>query len=189
MTGSPLLPDVHRVMVGSTNPVKIAAVRAVLGRCVSDLVVDGVAVPSGVPDQPWGDGETRAGAIARARAALAADPAADLGVGLEGGVVREPDGSVRTCAWAAIVDRAGEVSTGGSLAMPLPPGVVTLLDSGVELGHAMDQVARTTGTKHGRGAVGLLTGGLISRQAAYEPLVTYALARWLGRELWDTGPS
>lgn len=188
MTSSPLLPDVHRVVVGSTNPVKVAAVRAVLRRCAVEPSVHGVGVASGVPDQPWGDGETRAGAITRARAALAADPAADLGVGLEGGVVRDPDGSVRTCAWAAVVDRAGEVSTGGSLAMPLPPGVVALLEAGVELGHAMDQVAETTGTKHGRGAVGLLTGGLISRQAAYEPLVTYALARWLGQSLWDTGP-
>jgi inosine/xanthosine triphosphatase len=66
--------------------------------------------------------------------------------------------------------------------------VVALLEQGVELGHAMDQVAMTIGTKHGLGAVGLLTGGLITRQAAYEPLVTYALARWLGRTLWDTGP-
>ena len=140
---------------------------------------------SGVPDQPWGDLDTRAGAIARARAALATDPAADLGVGLEGGVVREADGSVRSCAWAAIVDRLGEVSAGGSLAMPLPPAVVALLEAGVELGHAMDQVARTSGTKHGAGAVGLLMAGLIDRQGAYEHLVTYALSRWLGAALWE----
>jgi inosine/xanthosine triphosphatase len=188
MSESPLLPEVRRVVVGSENPVKIGAVRAVLRRCATEPTVHGVAVPSGVPDQPWGDDETRAGAIARAHAALEADPAADLGVGLEGGVVREPDGTVRTCAWAAIVDRAGAVSTGGSLAMWLPPSVVALLDAGVELGHAMDQVAQAAGTKRGPGAVGLLTGGLISRQAAYEPLVTYALARWLGRALWDTSP-
>lgn len=188
MIGPVLLPDVHRVVVGSTNPVKIDAVRAVLARCTRDLMVCGVAVPSGVPDQPWGDVQTRSGAIARARAALRADSAADLGVGLEGGVVRDEDGAVRTCAWAAVVDRDGALSTGGSLAMLLPPAVVALLEKGVELGHAMDQVAQTTGTKHGGGAVGLLTGGLISRQAAYEPLVTYALARWLGRALWDTSP-
>ncbi len=187
MIGSPLLPDVHRVVVGSTNPVKIAAVRAVLDRCAAGVAVHGVAVASGVPDQPWGDSETRAGAITRAQAAMDSDPTADLAVGLEGGVVRDGDGTVRTCAWAAIVDRAGEVSAGGSLAMPLPPLVVALLEQGAELGHAMDQVAGTSGIKHGLGAVGLLTGGLITRQAAYEPLVTYALARWLGRALWDTG--
>ena len=185
MSGSTLLPGVHRVVVGSTNPVKIAAVRAVFTRCTSPLVVHGVAVPSGVADQPWGDAETRLGAVARAHAAMVVDVHADLGVGLEGGVVRDADGSVRSCAWAAIVDRAGLVSCGGSLAMPLPPAVIVLLDAGMELGHAMDRVAATSGTKHGSGAVGLLTAGLIDRQGAYEPLVTYALSRWLGAALWE----
>jgi len=48
----------------------------------------------------------------------------------------------------------------------------------------MDAVASTVDTKHGKGAVGLLTAGLITRQGAYEPLVTYALSRWIGRALW-----
>jgi len=69
--------------------------------------------------------------------------------------------------------------------MPLPPAVVTLLDRGVELGHAMDAIVRTTNIKHGRGAVGVLTGNLITRQQAYEPLVTYALARWIAAGLWE----
>ena len=185
MTGSSLLPWVHRVVVGSGNPVKVNAVRAVLARCTAAVVVHGIPVASGVPDQPWGDAETRDGALARARAALDSDPDADLAVGLEGGAVREGDGTVRTCAWAAIVDRQGVTSTGGSLAMPLPPRVVALLDAGVELGHAMDEVAQATNIKQGRGAVGVLTGGLLTRQQAYEPIVTYALARWIGAALWE----
>ena len=68
---------------------------------------------------------------------------------------------------------------GGSLAMPLPAIVAARVRAGEELGHAMDAVANTVGTKHGRGAVGILTAGLIDRQRAYEPLVTYALAPWL----------
>jgi len=185
MTATILLPGVHRVVVGSVNPVKVAAVEAVLSRCGPGIVVRGIAVSSGVPDQPWGDDETRAGALARARVALAHDLDAQLAVGLEGGVVRETDGSVRTCAWAAVVDRHGTTCSGGSLAMALPPAVVALLEAGMELGHAMDEVANTIDTKHGRGAVGLLTAGLITRQGAYEPLVTYALSRWIGRALWD----
>jgi non-canonical (house-cleaning) NTP pyrophosphatase len=35
--------------------------------------------------------------------------------------------------------------------------------------------------------VGILTAGLIDRQRAYEPLVTYALARWLAPEFYDSG--
>lgn len=167
-----------RVIVGSSNPVKIAAVRAVLARIAPGAHCDGVTVASGVPDQPWGDDETQRGAETRARAALAASDA-DLAIGLEGGVVELPGGGVRTCAWAVAVDRAGTVGIGGSLAVPLPDAVAALLRAGEELGHAMDRVSAQTGTKHGSGAVGILTAGLIDRQRAYEPLVTYALAPWL----------
>jgi inosine/xanthosine triphosphatase len=180
-----VLASLSHVVVGSTNPVKIAAVRTVLARVAAQVVVRGVGVASGVPDQPWGDEQTIAGARTRARRALAVSDAA-LAIGLEGGVVDEGDGRVRTCAWAVAVGRDGREGTGGSLAMPLPPGVVARLRAGQELGAAMDAEARVTGTSTGRGAVGLLTAGLIDRQAAYEPLVTYALAPWLAPEFFGT---
>ncbi len=167
-----------RVVVGSTNPVKIAAVRAVLARVRPEVEVFGVSVASGVPDQPFGDTETIRGAETRARRALEQSGVA-LAVGLEGGVVEEVDGTLRTCAWAVAIGADGARGVGGSLAMPLPTAVATRVRGGMELGHAMDEVAHTVGTKHGRGAVGILTAGLIDRQSAYETLVTYALARWL----------
>ncbi len=168
----------RRVIVGSTNPVKVATVRAVLARCAPDAEVVPLAVPSGVPDQPIGDEETQVGARTRARAALVTGRGT-LGVGLEGGVVILPDGRMRTCAWAVVVDADGREGVGGSLAMPLPAQVAERIRAGEELGLAMDAVARTTGTKHGVGAVGILTGGLMDRQRAYEPMLTYALAPWL----------
>jgi inosine/xanthosine triphosphatase len=180
------LASVRRVSVGSTNPVKIAAVRAVFSRVAPQATVEGVAVASGVPDQPWGDAETIAGARMRARRALEAT-GADLAIGLEGGVVEEADGQVRTCAWAVVVGRDGREGVGGSLAMPLPARVAARLRAGEELGLAMDAEARVSGTKTGRGAVGILTAGAIDRQGAYEPLVTYALAPWLAPAFFD-GP-
>lgn len=168
----------RRVVVGSTNPVKIAAVKAVLARAGSAATVESVAVPSGVRDQPVGDAETIRGATQRARAAL--DVAgADIAIGLEGGVVEEEDGTMRTCAWAAAVTRDGRAGIGGSLAMPLPRRVASLVRDGVELGHAMDRVTGGHNTKHGAGAVGILTSGLVDRQHAYETLVAYALAPFL----------
>src|SRR5687767_12904072 len=169
--------DVSRVAVGSANPVKDAAVRAVLSRSGSTAEVDSVAVASGVSDQPVGDVETIKGATQRARAALEMS-GADLGVGLEGGVVEE-DGFMRTCAWASVVNRDGRVGVGGSLAISLPARVAALVRDGVELGHAMDRVTGRQDTKHGSGAVGILTAVLIDRQRAYEVLVTYALAPFL----------
>lgn len=172
----------ERVVVGSTNPVKLAAVRAVLARAGSSAAVESVGVASGVRDQPFGDAETIRGATQRARAALAAT-GAHLGVGLEGGVV-DDDGRMMTCAWAVVVGRDGRVGVGGSLAMPLPDRVAALVRAGVELGHAMDQVSGGRDTKHGAGAVGILTAGLVDRQRAYEALVTYALAPFLAPEYY-----
>lgn len=171
------------IAVGSANPVKVRAVANVVRRWGAGWQVEGVAVSSGVPDQPWGDRETIAGAEARARGAREA-LGADVGLGLEGGVV-EADGALRTCAWAVAALPDGTTSVGGSLSMPLPPGVATLVRNGMELGHAMDAFCATTGTKHGAGAVGILTGGLVDRAQAYEVLVAYALAPLLSAPLWS----
>ena len=178
------LTGVRLVIVGSMNRVKTGAVAAVLERAGSRAEVRGVSVPSGVADQPFGDEETIRGARSRARAALEASPEASLAIGLEGGCVTLPDGGMRTCAWAVVVDRDGHEGVGGSLAMPLPPSVARLVRSGMELGHAMDAVSGGTDTKSNAGAVGLLTAGLVDRQRAYEMLVTYALAPWLAPSYW-----
>ena len=171
------------VAVGSTNPVKIAAVRAVISRIAPSATVEGIAVASGVPDQPRGDEETIRGA--RTRAAAARERlGAELGVGIEGGIVEESDGGMRTCAWAVVVSGDGRVGTGGSLAIPLPPPVADAVREGAELGHAMDSVTGLHDTKRGQGAVGILTAGLIDRQRAYESLITYALAPFLAPEFW-----
>jgi non-canonical (house-cleaning) NTP pyrophosphatase len=124
--------------------------------------------------------------LARARGACRIEDA-ELGVGIEGGVVAMADGSVRTCAWAAVVTRDGREGVGGSLAMLLPQDVAALVRSGMELGHAMDRVSGERNVKHGAGAVGILTAGLVSRQEAYEVLVAYALAPLLQRAGADAG--
>ncbi|WP_202969144.1 inosine/xanthosine triphosphatase [Gemmatimonas phototrophica] len=173
------------VIVGSTNPVKVAAVQAVVARIAPNATVRGVAVASGVPSQPVGDEETQAGARQRARSALASTEGATFAVGLEGGVVVLPDGRMRSCAWAVVVDCHGREGIGGSLSMPLPDRVAARIRAGEELGHAMDAEADTVGTKHGRGAVGILTAGLVDRQRAYEPMVAYALAPWLAPAFFD----
>jgi inosine/xanthosine triphosphatase len=177
------LASTRSIAVGSTNPVKIGAVRAVMSGLAPDATVTGIAVPSTVADQPFGDEETIRGARARAIAARA-QLGADLGVGLEGGVVELGDGTMQTCAWAVVVDASGKSGVGGSLAMPLPSNVASMIRDGVELGVAMDRLVGAHGTKHGSGAVGILTNGLVDRQRAYEILVIYALAPFLRGDLY-----
>ncbi len=185
---APSLRAVRSIAVGSGNPVKIGAVRAILAPLAPNASIEGVVVASTVPDQPFGDDETIRGALARATAARAA-LGADLGVGIEGGVVAHADGSMRTCAWAAIVDGNGRSGVGGSLAMTLPSEVARMIRDGIELGHAMDRLVGAHDTKRGAGAVGILTAGLVDRQRAYEVLVSYALAPFLTPERYDqVGP-
>ena len=170
------------IAVGSRNPVKIAAVRAVVDRVAANATIVGLDVVSGVAAQPFGDADTILGATRRAHAArIAAD--ADLGIGIEGGCIDTPAG-MRTCAWAVVVDRDGRTGTGGSLNMPLPPRVAAMVRAGLELGHAIDALIAQHGTRHGAGAVGVLTAGLVDRQRAYEPLIAYALAPFLTSNLW-----
>ena len=187
LPSSPLR-SANRIAVGSTNPVKIGAVRAVFAPLAPSAAIEGIAVASGVPDQPWGDEETIAGAKTRALAAMRMLQA-DIGIGIEGGVVEDADGGLRTCAWAVVVSRDGATGTGGSLAMPLPPAVAHAIREGQELGHAMDALTGGRDTKRGAGAVGILTAGMIDRQRAYEMLVTYALAPFLTPGLWAGGAS
>jgi non-canonical (house-cleaning) NTP pyrophosphatase len=66
----------------------------------------------------------------------------------------------------------------------LPAAVAKLVREGMELGHAMDRLTGEQNTKHRQGAVGILTAGLVDRQAAYEVILTYALARFLTPEFW-----
>ena len=175
------LHEVQRVAVGSTNPVKVGAARAVLEKLVPQVTMEGVAVGSGVPDQPWGDDETIRGAVTRARAACAALDA-DIGIGIEGGVIDAGEGRVRTCAWAAVVMRDGRTGVGGSLSLELPRAVAELVRGGMELGRAMDAVTGERDVKRGVGAVGILTRGLVTRSQAYEHLVAYALAPLLASD-------
>ncbi|MGD8996561.1 MAG: inosine/xanthosine triphosphatase [Anaerolineae bacterium] len=164
-----------RAVVGSENPVKIAAARRVL-RCVyGDLVcIEACRVDSGVSRQPWGDEETLRGARNRAEAALRVG-APTLGIGFEGGLV-EVDGRVFTCAWCAVVRKDGAMGMAGGAHLLLPSGVAASVRAGSELGPTMDVLTGLQNTKQDQGAIGILTDGHLDRQLAYEHLLTLALA-------------
>jgi inosine/xanthosine triphosphatase len=165
-----------RVAVGSENPVKREATASTLPAAT----VVAVQVNSGVPDQPWGEAETARGAANRARGALAVGEY-DLGVGLEGGVVRVEsiDGLFLTM-WAAATD-GDRLEYGGGPRLRLPAVVERRLDAGEELGFLMDDLLDTTGTGHAQGAAGVLTGGIIDRESA----LRHALAGAIGPFVTD----
>jgi inosine/xanthosine triphosphatase len=173
-----------RAAVGSTNPAKLEAVGRAFARLAPGCAVEGVDVISAVGAQPLGDDETRGGAMARARMALALS-GADVGFGLEGGVIF--DGPVAwLVSWVAVLDRDGRSGEASGLRMPLPDIALARLKAGHELGDVIDDLFNVRASKQHAGAVGLLTEGFVSRTDAFADLVAMACAPLLRPDLYDT---
>jgi inosine/xanthosine triphosphatase len=170
------------VAVGSLNPTKVNAVSSALARAEIAAEVRGVAVPSGVSTMPTGHAEVAKGAIERAHAARAALDAG-WGIGLEGGVTFDARGDAWLFSVAAIITSEREsLARGGELL--LPPPVAARLRAGAELGPLMDELLGTTNIKQGVGAIGYLTRGLITREAAFHDVFCRALAPLLHVDLY-----
>ena len=170
------------IAVGSTNPVKIDAVERTLERF--DPHVTDVSVDSGVPEQPWSIEETVTGAENRARRALA-EPEADYGIGLEGGVARL-DGApgLSLIMWAAVTD-GDRIERGGGPTIRLPDDVARRLEDGAELGPVMDERLGTDGIAETEGAVGVLTDGLTNRRRALGEAVACAFGPFVAEPTAD----
>src|ERR1043165_1763423 len=164
-----------RVVVASTNPVKIRAAEGGFGKMFAGQAFkfEGIAAESGVGHQPMSDEETLRGARNRAAHARELRDDADYWIGLEGGVY-EREGTLEAFAWIVVLSRTmrGEARTA---TFELPPKVAELVHQGVELGHADDQVFGRTNSKQTNGAVGLLMRDLITRATYYEHAVVLAL--------------
>jgi inosine/xanthosine triphosphatase len=179
------------VVVGSTNPVKVAPVQVVLGRAFPAASVRAVAAVSGVPDQPIGVEQIRQGAKERARAALiqaAAPESAGAagqvwGVGLEGGVIFEEELPWLTGA-VAILASTGQSSLAWSPRVLLPPEVAQAVREGAELGPVLDVLSGVKDSKTKQGAIGYLTNDLVPRGLSWEVAFACALAPFLHPQLY-----
>ena len=177
------------VALGSRSPAKLSAVAAAFalvgerltaaGHEPFELRLEGVNAASGVADQPWGEADTRQGALNRAEAALAARPAAQLALGIEAGVVEEPGWPLWTFAWIVVLGRDGARSAARSATFAVPEQLAAGVRSGLELGDALDAAYGLQRAKDGPGAVGVLTGGLVDRPELYRTAVLLALTPWL----------
>jgi len=178
--------EILHVAVASQNPAKMRAVQEAFALQFPGASVGYTAaeVDSGVSDQPLSDEETRRGAQNRAKNACQKHPDKDYWVGLEGGVEAFGD-QLMTFAWMAVLDGDGRLSTARTVSLPLPPAVRELIDQGMELGEANDQVFSTVNSKHEGGAFGLLTDGRYTREGVYTEALVMALLPFV-HELYQT---
>ncbi len=164
-----------RIIVASTNPIKVEAVTCGFQRLFPEekFTIKIVSVPSGVSEQPMTDRAAKTGATTRAENARQAAPEGDFWIGVEGGC-DYLDGKMVAFAWIVVLtdDKSGSARTA---LFYLPEAVQTLIESGLELGAADDQVFGRENSKQGSGAVGLLTGNVVTRTSLYEQAVVLAL--------------
>lgn len=164
------------LIVASQNPLKCqAAERAFLKLFPNESCeVRGVAVESGVSNQPMSDAETYRGAWNRAERAKELVPEADMWIGMEGGV-QEKDGELESFAWMVIHFADGRVGKGRTATLFLPQRVAALIHQGKELGEADDEVFGKVNSKQVNGATGLLTGDVVTRADYYTEALVFAL--------------
>lgn len=173
-----------RIIVASENPVKLRASKdGFKNMFKEEIIVSGISVPSGVSEQPSTEEETIKGARTRAMNAKNKNSDADFWVGLEGGIEDKGD-EMHAFAWCVVVDKKGKIGKGKTATFILPKSVAELIKKGHELGEADDIVFSRTNSKQDNGAVGILTGNVVTRTNHYEKAVILALIPFKNPDLY-----
>ncbi len=173
-----------KIAIGSTNPVKVKAARNVMKKIYgNNIEIIPIKVESGVSHTPIGEDEIVKGAINRAIQAIKKINA-DLGIGMEGGIVKKFNRYFLT-GWCAIVDNKGNYWLSSSVYMQLPNKVVEEVLKGKELGIVIDELTGLKDTKKKIGAIGIFTKNLMNREKAWEIAIIYAMVKKLNPKFYQ----
>lgn len=162
----------HHVVSATTNPAKIQAILQAFNEIFGEgsCHIESVSVESGVPEQPFGSDETRAGARNRVANARRAQPNADFWVAIEAGIDESS-----TFSWVTIEDGSlrGEAR---SATLPLPQVILEKVQAGEALGPVMSQYTGIDEIGRKEGAIGVFTAGKLTRSSVYHQAVVLALS-------------
>ena len=172
-----------KVVVGSTNPIKIQAVTEAFQEVFGEVEVRGMNVDSKVADQPFKK-EVIEGAVNRAESAVMC-PGVDFGVGIEGGIM-QLGGRWYNLGFVTIIDRKGGMGTGTSGWFECPTPILNQLKHGRELGEVIDDLTGRMDTKRQEGAIGVFTRGKVKRKDLYKQGVFMALVPFLSPEFFHS---
>ncbi len=172
------------VAVGSTNKVKVDAVRNIFTQAFGLVDVRGIETDQSGNKQPLGE-KTIEGAVRRARQALSREKT-DFGVGIEAGLFHNRIlGRYLDIQYCAIVDSSGRMTVGHGPGFEYPPEVITAVLEGATVGDTMSRMTEIEGIGHKMGSVGYLSDGLIDRTSLTEIAVLMALIPRIRPELYD----
>lgn len=170
------------VHVGSTNSVKINAVKNIFSKIFKKVKIEGLAVELDIPKQPFNT-ETINGALKRAELSI---KDADFGVGIEAGLfLNNFTGKYYDIQYCAIIDRRGVVTIGHGAGFTYPREVIKGVKGGKTVGEVMKALTGINEIGKKLGAVGYLSNGLIDRTELTEQAVLMAMIPRIKRELYE----
>jgi inosine/xanthosine triphosphatase len=174
-----------KVIVASKNPVKIEVARKAFAAVFPAEQFDfiGVQSESGVPEQPMGN-ETIKGAQNRLRFIKKNNPAADFWISQEGGTWRE-GARLFEQACIMVTDQTNYITESLTAKFYLPKELAHYIEEGMELGMAADKFFNSVNSKHGLGAIGHLTDGIIDRTNYYLQAAIIALSELKHKEWYQ----
>jgi inosine/xanthosine triphosphatase len=173
-----------KVAVGSSNDVKVTAVRNIFTQVYGLVEVVVVDPEESRPKQPR-DEATIEGAIARAKRALG-ESGADFGVGIEAGLFfNEAVGRHLDVQYCAVLDSAGRMTLGHGPGFEYPPAVVDAVLGGRSVGETMSRITGIENIGHRSGSIGYLSDGLMDRTSLTELAVLMALIPRIRRQLYE----
>jgi len=172
-----------RVAVGSTNKVKVDAVRNIFTQAFGLVEVVSVDPGHGIENQPQ-EGRVVEGALRRAENALKAT-GSDFGVGVEAGLFMNAHvGKRLDVQYCAIVDSSGRMTMGHGPGFEYPPQVIDAVMKGATVGDTMSALTGIESIGRNQGSVGYLSDGLIDRTSLTEIAVVMALIPRIRRDLY-----
>lgn len=171
-----------KVAVGSTNPVKIQAVKEVFKEVFGKKVeIISVKADSGVSTQPFKENMIK-GSMNRAKKALKLTDA-DFGVGIESGVMIFGE-KWYNLGFITIVDKKGNIGTGTSGWFECPSSILKELENGKELAQVMSEITGRVDVQRREGAIGIFTKRKVTRKKLYKHGMFMALAKFLSPEIF-----
>lgn len=165
---------VKNIAVGSLNQTKVNAVKDVFKKEKFEII--GFEVPSGVSEQPLSDEETLKGAINRAKAALEVGKA-EIGIGLEGGVM-ETESGMLLCNWGALYTSDNLLIKAGGARILLPQEVALGIKSGKELSTVIDEYTSKHDVRSNEGTIGIFTNGRLNRKEMFSHIMKLLLGQY-----------
>ena len=175
-----------RIVVGSKNPVKLAATKEAFTHFFDEVKVISADVASGVNPFPMTLQETLNGVQNRVEAAWVNLPDADFAVGIEGGVHPIADRFL-VQAFAA-VKQEDLIGLGASVAFEVSPTLIALLDpTSDDSKITIESVLGRTKIFQNEGLVGVLTENRLTRTQILRDAVIAALPRFITPQHFTKG--